>query len=934
MLIDGAKFTATGNQLNSGVELVTSLPATGNFEGREVALTQTDGDNGAGIYTYINGAWVGSADSAKITALVNSLITNKADKGTSLTAYGIGDAYSKTEVNTLLENFTPVASYSKIEVDGMFTNLVGLAPTTLDTIHELAAQMQADESGAAALVTTVGGKADKGTTLTAYGITDAYTKSEVNSAIASAVPTVTFANLSGKPTTVVGYGITDAYTKTEVQAFFTGLDQNTFGNAIRSYIDDGDASTAAGVAAQITAANADLLQTALNYSTVAGNNASTGAKAYAVSQDALTLAAAKSYADTHSVALAAAQAATAAGLADNVILAQAKTYADSINLVATNEKNYVDSSVATAVSTLRGEANTIATTAAQNLSDAHTALDTRIDSLTTSAALSLSNADYNIRYDLNSRMNHMDADIRTYADDKVAASYTTTMQNVTDYLAARVPTSNEVLAYVDQQVAASIVTTENADNAYTDTKVAALHTVVGTETAASVLASLNTAKAYADSNLALANQHADDNLNRVFAGGFAQYATDQLTATQTASVAAAKTYTDTRETAITTAYTNLVASTANGISTAYHYADGELSKDIAKCLVDAKDYVDTQTLGSVRKTYVDSNDTRVLSSAHAYTDTQLVTTESNLQLYAESQASTAQQAATDYADTVAANTLNAAKAYADSSVVSSITSYVDSTVATAKTAANTHSDAAVAALAQTIADAGYQNATQVASAITAAAYSLPTASNSVLGGVKVDGTTITISNGVISSAASYNLPTASTSTLGGVKIDGTTISIDGNGVISAAATSLSIASTSTLGGIKVGAGLAINAATGVLTTDVTVQPYDFASNLAGKPTAGATVMMAVAPRNCTLPANFASSFAKSLAAATATATFSINKNGTQIATFAFAASSTSATFSTQSALSIAAGDIITVTSPATQDATLSDLSWTFAAFLA
>lgn len=66
--------------------------------------------------------------------------------------------------------------------------------------------------------------------------------------------------------------------------------------------------------------------------------------------------------------------------------------------------------------------------------------------------------------------------------------------------------------------------------------------------------------------------------------------------------------------------------------------------------------------------------------------------------------------------------------------------------------------------------------------------SLPIASTSTLGGVKVDGTTITIdANGVISGASTYVLPTASTNTLGGVKIDGTTITIDNNGVISSQA---------------------------------------------------------------------------------------------------------------------------------------------------
>ena len=65
-------------------------------------------------------------------------------------------------------------------------------------------------------------------------------------------------------------------------------------------------------------------------------------------------------------------------------------------------------------------------------------------------------------------------------------------------------------------------------------------------------------------------------------------------------------------------------------------------------------------------------------------------------------------------------------------------------------------------------------------------YSLPTSSTTVLGGVKVDGSTITIDgNGVISGSSSYSLPTATTTVLGGVKVDGTTITIN-NGVISGA----------------------------------------------------------------------------------------------------------------------------------------------------
>ena len=92
--------------------------------------------------------------------------------------------------------------------------------------------------------------------------------------------------------------------------------------------------------------------------------------------------------------------------------------------------------------------------------------------------------------------------------------------------------------------------------------------------------------------------------------------------------------------------------------------------------------------------------------------------------------------------------------------------------------------------------------------ISAPAYTLPTASQSTLGGVKVDGTSITISNGIISGSSSYSLPTAtigtqSTGTLGGVKVDGTTITISNGVISSASAYVLPTATNNTLGGVKV-----------------------------------------------------------------------------------------------------------------------------------
>lgn len=90
---------------------------------------------------------------------------------------------------------------------------------------------------------------------------------------------------------------------------------------------------------------------------------------------------------------------------------------------------------------------------------------------------------------------------------------------------------------------------------------------------------------------------------------------------------------------------------------------------------------------------------------------------------------------------------------------------------------------------------------------------LPTASSSVLGAVKI-GTNIDISSGVIS--VTFPNPVATSSVLGYVKV-GSGISVAGDGTISVSGYVLPIATGSVLGGIKVGSGLSIDGA-GVLSS--------------------------------------------------------------------------------------------------------------------
>ena len=106
--------------------------------------------------------------------------------------------------------YTPT---SPSAVDAAIQAVVGAAPAALNTLAKIDAQLSSDESAASALTTVVSGKADKATTLAGYGITDAYTKTAVDSALAlkantSSLATVAtsgaYNDLTGKPTLFSG----------------------------------------------------------------------------------------------------------------------------------------------------------------------------------------------------------------------------------------------------------------------------------------------------------------------------------------------------------------------------------------------------------------------------------------------------------------------------------------------------------------------------------------------------------------------------------------------------------------------------------------------------------------------------------------------------------------------------------------------------------
>ena len=207
--VNGAVITS--NSFN-GVTLEKGADSHYKVGGVDVTKMQTDVAGKADAATTLTGYGITDAYTKTET---DTAIGKKADKATTLTGYGIADAYTKTETDTAIgkkaDKATTLAgygiadAYTKTETDTAIGKKADKA-TTL-TGYGIADAYTKTETD-----TAIGKKADKATTLTGYGIADAYTKTETDTAIGKK---------ADKATTLTGYGITDAYTKTAADAKIT-----------------------------------------------------------------------------------------------------------------------------------------------------------------------------------------------------------------------------------------------------------------------------------------------------------------------------------------------------------------------------------------------------------------------------------------------------------------------------------------------------------------------------------------------------------------------------------------------------------------------------------------------------------------------------------------------------------------------------------------
>lgn len=103
--------------------------------------------------------------------------------------------------------------------------------------------------------------------------------------------------------------------------------------------------------------------------------------------------------------------------------------------------------------------------------------------------------------------------------------------------------------------------------------------------------------------------------------------------------------------------------------------------------------------------------------------------------------------------------------------------------------------------------------------------------------------------------------------------------------------------------------------------------YDVAIFVQGKPTGGELVLRLEVSRAFTIPASATGSQASAGTTSAGNVSFNLLKNAVSFGTCAFN-TSTTGTFTVSSDTSFVAGDLLTITAPATADGTLADISIT------
>ena len=184
---------------------------------------------------------------AKLTSILADIATkaNTSDMTTALAAKAEkSHTHAQSEITGLTDLLATLATSASVTsaIDGLRQEMLGDTPVeAYNTFTELAAYIAEHKEAADALTAAVGNKADKATTLSGYGITDAYTKTEVDTKISDAISEATGGESAASVKTAL-----EAYktsNDTRVKAIEDDYLKAADKTALQTAISDGDTST-------------------------------------------------------------------------------------------------------------------------------------------------------------------------------------------------------------------------------------------------------------------------------------------------------------------------------------------------------------------------------------------------------------------------------------------------------------------------------------------------------------------------------------------------------------------------------------------------------------------------------------------------------------------------------------------------------------------
>ena len=201
----------------------------------DIATKASTSDLNSGLATKANVSHTHAQ--SEVTGLTDALAAKASTKALTeglATKANVSHTHAQSEVTGLTDALALLAAKTEVTsaIDALRQEMLGDTPVeAYNTFTELAAYIAEHKDAADALTAAVGNKADKATTLTGYGITDAYTKTEVDTKISDAISSAT----GGESAASVKAAL-ETY-KTNNDARVDALEANTHTHANKTVID-------------------------------------------------------------------------------------------------------------------------------------------------------------------------------------------------------------------------------------------------------------------------------------------------------------------------------------------------------------------------------------------------------------------------------------------------------------------------------------------------------------------------------------------------------------------------------------------------------------------------------------------------------------------------------------------------------------------------